>query len=210
MHRRSYLYVRIPGIIKIHTALSDIIRILLLKKYGGVWIDSTVFCNNPLESRLPDYLTNPFFAFSKPGPDRLIATWFIAAHNDSYIIDQWYKSTINYVQQQVEIGSDTPVITYNEWKKNLLLKHYFWFHYIFGDLYSSNSKFKKAWDEIPEYSADGPHLLLKAGLLKHRAPHVIREIINKNIHPVFKLSYKFDKTKYYEGCVLDCLINKRK
>lgn len=29
------------------TGLSDIIRILLLKKHGGLWVDSTVFCNAP-------------------------------------------------------------------------------------------------------------------------------------------------------------------
>ena len=31
-----------------HTALSDIIRVIFLKLYGGLWVDSTTFCNRPL------------------------------------------------------------------------------------------------------------------------------------------------------------------
>ena len=34
------------------TALSDVIRWLLLYEYGGVWVDSTVFCHRPITSWL--------------------------------------------------------------------------------------------------------------------------------------------------------------
>src|SRR5689334_21800932 len=38
------------------TARSDIIRICLLKKYGGLWCDATTFCNIPLDDWLPQYI----------------------------------------------------------------------------------------------------------------------------------------------------------
>ena len=60
-----------------YTALSDIIRIILLSKYGGLWVDATTFCNKPLDEWLHDYIKNGFFAFDKPSSDKLISSWFI-------------------------------------------------------------------------------------------------------------------------------------
>jgi len=58
-------------------ALSDIVRINLLNKYGGVWVDATCYCCKPLNSWLPQYSTAGFFAFDlfKPGKDRLISSF---------------------------------------------------------------------------------------------------------------------------------------
>ena len=60
-------------------ALSDVVRIALLKRYGGVWADSTTYCLRPLDAWLPGATTSGFFAFAKPGPDRMISSWFLAA-----------------------------------------------------------------------------------------------------------------------------------
>jgi mannosyltransferase OCH1-like enzyme len=30
-------------------SLSDIVRIFLLREFGGVWVDATLFCNRPLD-----------------------------------------------------------------------------------------------------------------------------------------------------------------
>lgn len=43
----------------------DYIRINLLIKYGGVWIDYNVFCVQPLDSWLPSKLSYGFYAFSR-------------------------------------------------------------------------------------------------------------------------------------------------
>ena len=42
---------------------SDIIRLCLLKEHGGLWVDSTLFCNKPLDEWFPDNCKNGFFAF---------------------------------------------------------------------------------------------------------------------------------------------------
>ena len=62
-------YVTIEGLIpeyaskKINRiALSEIIRIDLLKTYGCLWVDATTFCNQPLDSWLPEYSDHGFFA----------------------------------------------------------------------------------------------------------------------------------------------------
>lgn len=45
------------------THLSDIVRLLLLSKYGGVWIDSTILLTN----ELPHYvIESPLFIYQTP------------------------------------------------------------------------------------------------------------------------------------------------
>ena len=76
--------------------LSDIIRSILLKLYGGLWVDTTTFCNKPLNDWLPNYINEGFFAFEKPGPDRLISNWFLYSEKNNYIIDKWCNKTLEY------------------------------------------------------------------------------------------------------------------
>ena len=52
--------------------LSDIIRINLLAKYGGVWVDATCFCCVPLDKWLGRYATSGFFAFGSPNRNKLL------------------------------------------------------------------------------------------------------------------------------------------
>jgi hypothetical protein len=54
------------------TSLSDVIRLLLLHEYGGVWVDATLYCNRPLDEWLEPVLGEGLFAFSRPAPDRLV------------------------------------------------------------------------------------------------------------------------------------------
>jgi len=55
---------------------SDLIRTLLLKKYGGVWVDSTLYCFQPLDAWLPKAMNNQkFFTFTYP--NKHIASWFL-------------------------------------------------------------------------------------------------------------------------------------
>ena len=44
-------------------AESDLLRLYLLNKYGGVWVDSTNLCRRPLDDWLPSAARQGFFAF---------------------------------------------------------------------------------------------------------------------------------------------------
>lgn len=128
----------------------DIINIALLKKYGGIWIDSTVLCLKPLDTWIYDWMTSGIFTYKfDPLPpkdeltnkNRLLSTWFIAANKESYIIDKWYQEYIQY------------------WFNRLTPDHYFDFHYIFYDLYHSDNLFKDIFDSIPNKNALHMHYL---------------------------------------------------
>ncbi len=61
---------------------SDLIRLMLLAKFGGVWADATTFCLRPLSDWLHDEIrTNGFFCFrwADKASDREMVSWFLAS-----------------------------------------------------------------------------------------------------------------------------------
>ena len=171
------------------TSYSDIVRIFLLEKYGGVWCDATMFCNQSLDIWLNKNTSTGFFAFNKPGGNRLLSSWFLYSEENHYITKKWKEMTIEY------------------WKNHNKMHHYFWFHFLFGDLYNSDNKFKKLWDLTPKISADGPHYILFNGGLTGQLSDKIKNHINKVKIPCYKLSYKYNKRKYNDLCNLSYLMN---
>lgn len=119
-------------------SMSDIIRILLLHEYGGVWVDATLLCHQPLDTWLPDAMCEGFFAFDSPGWDRPLSSWFIAAEEGHSLIAQWHAAVLQY------------------WHERNHAEYYFWFHYLFADLCESNLAFRETWQRVPKISASGP------------------------------------------------------
>ena len=62
---------------------ANILRLRLLKQYGGVWVDSTTFCHRPLDEWLPLLCSTGFFVFSNPSEDRFVENWYIASTKDA-------------------------------------------------------------------------------------------------------------------------------
>jgi len=169
-----------------YTALSDIVRVLLLKTYGGVWVDATTFCNKPLTSWLENYTREGFFAFNNPGRDRLLSTWFLYADKDNYLIDKWVNAVINYYKIK-----DKP-------------HAYFWVHYLFGDLYKADNRFKANWDKVlklPAFGKNGPYYLQGNKKLSRLSSQNKTDIDSK-IAPLYKLTYKCKFPNYDESIQL--------
>lgn len=167
--------------------LSDIIRIALLDKYGGIWVDSTTFCRIPLNNWINKCTENGFFAFEKPGPDRLLSNWFLYSEPNHYITKTWLNEIINY------------------WKINTKVHTYFAHHYLFGNLYNSDAEFKKLWDKTTKINASGPHLLV--GKFLKPLDNNVKKHIDKKIIPLYKLTYKYDQVKYNENTNLAYLLS---
>lgn len=92
-------YLELPGYIvkkwekkQIPPALfSDLLRLELLIKYGGTWIDSTVFCTGFQDSsfKFQNYLEADLFLFqyTKQGSIPMsISNWFISAHSNNEVL----------------------------------------------------------------------------------------------------------------------------
>jgi hypothetical protein len=189
-------YINIEEIVNIKnkkitkTAYSDIIRILLLDKFGGCWCDATTFCNQPLDDWLYENIQSGFFAFDKPGEDRLLSSWFLYCEKNNYIISKWKEATLQY------------------WNNNNEMHTYFWFHYLFGDLYKNDTEFQILWDLTSKISADYPHFLQNNNLLSIPTNDVIKHIEQQKL--LYKLTYKFDINDYNDKCILEYLYNTMK
>jgi len=80
---------------------ADQIRLALLAKYGGVWVDATTYCARPLNGWLDDYLTSGFFAFTATlkKRDRIASTWFMAAEAGNPLVQLWHDAMATYWEE---------------------------------------------------------------------------------------------------------------
>ena len=204
---------------------SDLIRLLLLSTYGGVWADVTTFCTKPLDTWIDDYASSGFFVFRKPGKDRIMSNWFIASQKDSPVCTKLYRRLRRYwiendfgranrIQRKATAMFTkyfnrseqttkywfSPVVT-----KIFKVYPYFAFHYMFERLVASDNECKAIWTKTKIASADPPHLLYFSGLASPLTETIKKQIDDKDI-PLFKLTYKYDHSRYAEGTVLHYLL----
>jgi Capsular polysaccharide synthesis protein len=126
---------------------SDVLRVRLLDEHGGVWVDATTLCATPLDHWLPPLMQSGFFAFSRPGQDRVVASWFIASERGGTLIRAWRRSTDAY------------------WSNVRRPYHYYWLHYLLEWVALTNHAAGARWAGTPHVSADGPHLIQRS--LRH-------------------------------------------
>lgn len=154
-----------------NTHFSDILRIALLSKFGGVWIDSTVLCTG----KMPKYIEDSqFFVYSsKYKNDETIdlSSWFIYSVPNHPIILQ------------------TRDLLYEYWAKEKKLKHYYVLHMLMTMIMRANPKFV---ENMPFITNIDPHTLQFVYLFKEPKELDIEHI--KNLSAFHKLSYKFDKS----------------
>ena len=156
------------GIIS-NTHFSDILRIELLTKYGGVWIDSTVLCSG----KIPKYVDeSDFFVFRND-----------YRGDESIMISSWFmQSTKNY-----PILVEVKNLLYSYWQKNNKLKHYYLLHFFMTMVMK---KYKNLTDKIPFISNINPHVLQFEYLFRSFDEKTYEFIKSQCF--VHKLSYKFN------------------
>lgn len=154
------------------THFSDLLRLELLEKYGGTWIDATVYCSG---SNYPDYLfDSDLFVFQclKPGLDGeclRISSWFMSSSSNHPII------------------SLTKALLYNYWEKHNSLIDYFLIHDFFE---LAIETYPDEWKNVVPFCNSIPHILLLR--LFDTYDKQIWDAIKKQTC-FHKLSYKFEK-----------------
>jgi hypothetical protein len=153
--------------------LSDVVRLELLARYGGVWTDATTYCLAPLDEWLGSAVASGFFAFDRPGADRMLSTWFLAAVAPSPVILRWRELSQAYWAGRTERDA------------------YFWLHYLFGKAYETDDEVRHIWDSTPKISADGPHSFQPyQETLFGPATDMARSIVETGPFPMLKLTHK--------------------
>lgn len=154
-------------------AYADILRLRLLREYGGVWVDATVLCERPLDEWLSHYLSEEFFVFFSPHPDREIASWFITAGPDSFLLGEWSDMVTSY------------------WQRATKPDAYIWLHYIFEYLKLTRKDFRTCWSKVPKVQPI--QLILANRLITNRLPNGVTKsdvLALRGRIPLAKLTYK--------------------
>ena len=202
--------------------VSDLVRLALLEKHGGVWVDATCFCTRPLDDWLPPLLGSGFFAFARPGPDRLLASWFMASDAHSYVALMMLRKLSRYllrhapasnrlaarvvgrVTRRLDRNPYLPVLWFAFPLPQVGLKPYFAIHYMFARLVLTSRRFRRVWKRTPQVSADGPHSL-HAGFDRPPSRELLDDIRRRDT-PVFKLNWRLDPEGLQPGSALNLLL----
>lgn len=173
-----------------HAHYTDIVRLLLLIQYGGVWIDSTIL----LTGELPQYVTgSPLFVFQRePEGSVEMGLCLISSHKNHPILQAQLAVLLEY------------------WKHEETLVSYSIFHLFWTMVVHSSSKMQELWKEVPYIPCAILDILMHDLSLPYTAG---RWAEIQSLSSIHKLSYKFnqfgiDITK--KGTFYDVLINQKK
>jgi len=124
-----------------YQAKSDIIRLAILNKYGGVWADSTLLCMQPLDPWVFEAVEDSgvwmYHSWGGGLPANLgISSWFIVSKEQSYIIKEWKKECDNYWGNRIEAHT------------------YFWMDQLFRRLFDNDKEFNHQWGITPNICSE--------------------------------------------------------
>lgn len=153
-----------------HTHMTDLLRLELLIRYGGLWLDATVFCSG---KNIPNYMIHSdlfFFQCLKPGRDghsHISSSWMISAKTNNKILMAVRE------------------LCYEYWKEHNRLIDYFLLH----DFVAMVLEFyPKDWLNIVPRDNAAPHILYLR--LFEKYDEKMWESVKEQT-PFHKLSYKF-------------------
>ncbi len=158
---------------------SDAIRVGLLARHGGVWLDATVYVS---ENSVGKYLDSNLFVFQYNGPR--IASWFMSAEAGSYQARLLYATMLDY------------------WSRNRKLKNYFLFHDFFEVLYHLDPTFRQEFDASTKLDAR-PGLIAQKLLWQPHDSESFEAALR--VRPIQKLTYKPGKKPHGKGTLFDAL-----
>ena len=172
-----------------NTHMTDLLRLELLIRYGGMWLDATVLCTGSA----PDYFFNSdlfFFQTLKPGRDghcNYISSWLIEAKTNNKIL------------------MATKELCYEYWKENDIMLDYFLLH----DFMSITlERYDEEWKKIVPRDNATSHILLLRLFEQYDKKIWIAIKEQTQFH---KLTYKFDENKtkkketYYDVLFGECI-----
>lgn len=159
---------------------SDLLRLMLLSVYGGVWLDATIMMTGSIPE---EYLASDFFVFYRNPNDPNYKYW----RNTYAYYYGWAKGfRVNMLSSIMvaKINSDTAIdlcgLMLKWWKENDTLPDYFFLQILF-DVYGVPAEMPRVSDTLPHYlqqSMNDPSFSLMS-----------RDRIKATI-PMHKLTYK--------------------
>lgn len=124
--------------------LADVIRFNLLSRYGGIWLDATIYVSQPIE-----------------GWNTSLYSIRHAKGSSKYVLDGWRWSAFMFACTP---GSILPSFVYdafiNYFSKHDVLIDYFLVDYFTALIYLNNQEMHKEIDSLPADNTDTLELLM--------------------------------------------------
>ena len=152
--------------------MTDLLRLELLIRYGGMWLDATVFCSRERNS-IPDYyFDSDLFMYQslKPGRDghsHVTSSWLMSAKTNNKLL-----MAVRY-------------LCYEYWRQNTKMIDYFLLHDFISIVLEY---YPEDWKKIIPSDNATPHILALR-LFDQYDDNMWRHI--KDQTPFHKMSYKF-------------------
>jgi hypothetical protein len=207
--------------------IADLVRLHLLNRHGGVWADATLYCATPLDDWIEDASKSGFFAFARPGRDRMLSVWFLASTPGNALISGWCQRFTEvfshrlYPRQGTLLGrlaykvlrhplgfnDHVPQLWFHPLVHRLTGIHpYFSLAYKFAAAVQADETAAKIWRDVPVISADPPHRIKRASK-NAIVDDELRTFIERQTCPVHKLRWKADLQSPYWVSIINILEN---
>lgn len=163
---------------------TDILRMSLLQKWGGFWLDATCLLTEDFFKATEDIRAQEQFLFCYA--NSRVGNWFIYSKPNNYVISLVLETLLLW------------------WTTNGRLTNYFMTHDMIEMLYWVDSKYRIMWDEMIKTHPRNALALLKA-YNQETTPEQFDALKNGSF--VHKLTYKYDTQKIKANSALDKLLN---
>lgn len=174
------------------THFSDYIRVCLLQKYGGTWVDSTCYFTDKIPS---DILNSSFFQFQNYSYYLLKENWSIETQNMIHKIwkgidfaqltgSNWFL----HAKPNNPIISKTKLLLEIYWSYENRLINYFIFHHLLNFAVLNNKNCRTEFNKMPSYCNIWPFLL----------PEAFFKPFDKKLFDEFKKNSFVHKLNYQE------------
>lgn len=171
----DYILEKVKKRIITITHFSDLIRMELIYKYGGIWIDSTVFINYEIPSETYEL---DFYTIKRKYNPAYMSRNVSKARWSSYLISG---------KKGCRIFSLMRLLFYSYWKQENTMIAYFLIDYFLDEVISRDREAKKLLDAVPYYEDD---IFLMDRIMNKTAYKEIRDKVEKQIGIFNKLSWK--------------------
>ncbi|GAB2467282.1 hypothetical protein GCM10027063_04760 [Promicromonospora xylanilytica] len=158
----------IDALVTDRTARSDLLRLELLARYGGTWLDATCYLTDDVGARLTKYAeASGFFAPAKE--NTTIGTWNLTATPGHHLVTLTLEALYAY------------------WRKDGKLPHYFTFHHLFEALVLTDPTFGELFEATPRVPT-AQSLRLRHLMSRDVTDQEFEQVLGRTT--IHKLSYK--------------------
>ncbi|WP_292835286.1 capsular polysaccharide synthesis protein [Microbacterium sp.] len=163
---------------------ADYVRVALLERHGGFWVDATCYVPGRLQERIAPLLSAGMLYPRWSG--RQISNWFIATSGPRHPLISLQRAALEAW-----------------WRERDDLPDYFLYHRVFESLLSLVPEARRSWRRVPHLGSLPAHLL-QAAMYRPYDPDECALILDAS--PIHKLSYKYDAGSVPPASILARLV----